>query len=220
MKYFNPIFFVRYVNIGDNEDSDDKKSETDLDLNAREPSPKLTREKSPEPMKHDLSDDEYDDDAIVQKLGANSRSGESSKTKSFNGASSSNALKDNLGLADSLMSSLMESSMPTSADIGWRSQAFYQQQASDFYPDVAIPPLMGMYEEAPYQMNNIQTQMMMPHSSGHWPQNSASSFFQEMKMPGGESFNRNSRKPPMPLRLEAPHHFNRQLTGKGRQRRF
>lgn len=214
----------KYVNIGDNDDFDDKKSEADLDSNVREPSPKMSGKKSPEPIKHDLSDDEYDDDAMVKKLGANqSQHLEISKPKLFSNGGSSNALKDNLGLADSLMSSLMESSMTPTIENVWGppggvdlSSAFYQQQIpmNDYYPmnDARVNMSMNMSMQPPIDM---QMPMMMQQQPNNWPHNNASNFFDMNMTP--EFSNRNKQgKGQIAKRNDFPNSY----TGRGRQRRF
>ena len=177
--------------------------------------------KSPEPIKQDLSDDEYNDDAIVKDLGmkgllaSSSHSSDNSKSK----VSTGNAFQDKSGLADSLMSSLMQSSNPIptsswSGDLGGNidmNSQFYQNSEINQYQN-----LMGGGHMSTHNMHNMNLgppQMVMPfNQSAPWPQNSATNFYQEVEIPN-EYANGPNRK-----RFDN-HGNNRHLKGNNRQRR-
>lgn len=205
----------KYVNIGDSEDineQDDKKSEINLDMDFAsgivESKPK---KKSPVHVKPELSDDDYDDDAIVKKLSMKSSSaGESSKPKPIS------SLKDNSGLADSLMSSLMQSSLPVPTN-SWdmsnvdMSSAYYQQQ-----PQMSsYPNMMPMYDQ---QMSMQMNMGMAPmqHDHRQWPPNSGPNFYQGNQMP--QAFQNNGNQNKQNFRGRPDTSNNRQLTGKGKYR--
>lgn len=205
------------MNVGDDTEFDDKRDENlDMDLasGVSEVSLRSSRQKSPEPMKQDLSDDEYDDEAIVKKIGMSSSMSshhvdEISKIKTVTTSSStaqSSALKDNLGLADSLMSSLMQSSMPLQVNNGWdmgttgaMAAPYYQQMTP--YPGMFDPQIsmsMNMSDTTPY---NVQER---PSGS----RSGASDFFRKVEIPKEFSHSRPNKK-----RFENVN--NRQLTGRG-----
>lgn len=241
----------KYVNIGDNDDNDPDFDGMDVSSGIKEPTPK-TKPKSPEPVKLNLSDDDYDDDLMAKQLGMNgARMGESSKSKvPINVPSQSSALKDNSGLADSLMSSLMQSSMPVEPkpwEMGMQGgvhgigggvqgvpavdmSAFYQQPMMDFYQmpqGMQMNYPLSMDALSMQQMGMQQMNMQMQNQNGQWPQNAASNFFQEMPNIHGNNHNnnhnnhnnQNMQDNKVPYRKRYEQQNNRQLTGKGKQRR-
>lgn len=229
----------KFVNIGDSDDIDfdDEPQENNSGSNmitgvqARESG--NSKRKSPEPMRRDLSDDEYDDDAMAKRLGSgngsHSQSGGFGNKPYSNGASSSiNIIKDSSVLADSLMSSLMQSSEPVQTT-GWgerqeipKLQQFYQQDYAAQYQQL-LAGTMPYYEQQ-MNMNNMGMglpgglQMSMPITphDGTWPQSASSNFFQEVAIPSGYS-QRNSQPQTFKKRNEGQN--IRQLTGKGKSKR-
>jgi hypothetical protein len=125
-------------------------------------------------------------------------------------------LKDNDRLADSLMSSLMQSSMPTPSANPWTMQsgAFYQQPQMPQYQEMVGN--MSLYEQQ--LAMNMAMQGQMPQAESLWPSNAASNFFQEVQIPPEyNNSNKNGRdKGSFRKRYDNP---NRQLTGKGKQRK-
>lgn len=210
----------KYVNIGDDPEIDDKCDENlDMDLAAgvSEVPNKTSLKKSPEQIKQDLSDDEYDDDAIAKTLGMN---GLTSNTEGVNikvvsnSSTPSSALKDNLGLADSLMSSLMQSSMPPQVNRGWEMAmpGLNLEMTTPYYQHPQMAQYQGMFDP---QMNmamnmGLSTPFeMQAHSNGS--RSGASDFFRKAAIPKEFAQARINKK-----RFENTN--NRQLTGSGRAR--
>lgn len=208
----------KYVNIGDASDGvDDKNQDLDMDLAAgvlSEKAPVKKFEKSPEPIKHDLSDDEYDDDAIVKKISASSFTSVSNSNPQS--SKTNNVLKDNSVLANSLMSSLMQSSLPMEANKHqWtnpsqtESSFFSHSQMSQF------PSVMPIYNNINMggHSSHMDLQMQMrSQQNNQWQQN-GSNYYHE----NNHSNQNNQDKTPFRKRFDKVN--NRQLTGKGNNRR-
>lgn len=219
----------KYVNIGDADGEFDDNKEEDLDMDLAsgviDLSPKLSRAKSPE-QRQELSDDDEDfnDEQMARRLGRSHHSERQtpSTSTSFangssNGAGPSNALKDSDRLADSLMSSLMQSSMPTPVASSWSMQ-------SSYYPQPQMPQYqemvgnMSLYEQQ-LAMNNMAMQMQMPQADNPWPSNAASNFFQEVQIPPEFNNSNTNNRDKISFRKRYDNPNNRQLTGKGKQRK-
>lgn len=217
----------KYVNIGDDSDLEDDIKEDnniDMDIASGVSEPSTSGRKSPEPLRRDLSDDEYDDDAMAKKLGS----------KSFTNGKS-NIIKDNLGLANSLMNSL-QSSMQSSETIpikNWNDHQDFpgtQMQQQQFYA-----PQYQMNESVPYyaqQMNmpnmginmgmgmhnNMQMQpMTMALNNSPWLQNASTNFFKDAGSSADFSQKNSNEKQAFKKRHDSFN--NRQLTGKGKFKR-
>lgn len=186
----------KYVYTSDNDQYNEEQKLNSLPEKVKEKSP--SRERL---VRQDLSDDDYDDDAMAKKLGMNgagsSHLGDVTKSYSSNGGSV-NSLKDSHGLANSLMSSLMQSSQPARANNTYddymqkavsMSSAYYQQPQMQY--DMMGYPNMGM-AQMPMNLGIPQMDMPMQYEN-QWPQNSASNFFQEMEIPSTFS-NKNKKR--------------------------
>lgn len=206
----------KYVNIGDAENDDIDDRNQDL-ASSVEPVSVKKVEKSPEPInKHDLSDEDYDDDAIVKKMTGPSSTAFTENSKP---STSKNVLKDNSGLAQSLMSSLMQSSMPTNTNNSWEmgnmSEAhFYQHPQMPQYQNM-MPMYNQMNMGGPSPMD-MQMQMSMPQQNNQWQQN-GSNYYPEYDHANSNSNMNNAEKAPYRKRFEKGN--NKQLTGKGTNRR-
>lgn len=220
----------KYVNIGDRDEDDPDFVDKNNEMAGVSHSNK-DRKKSPEPIKQILSDDEYDDDAVVKQLNAingQSSNGNDKKSKTLSASGQTLTLSDTSGLADDLMNSLIQSSNQSQSidmynNMGMGSgvnmaSAYYQQSLSGFgndqYSQMMYDGLMG---GVPMGMMPMPVQQQRSDSS--WPQNAASSFGDLVPIHNlNKQFDYETNSSKNPFRKRKENINNRQLSGKGNHR--
>jgi zinc finger CCCH domain-containing protein 13 len=205
----------KYVNIGEADEMEmeekEKESVSEVDKNLGRRSPLLPQRS---PLSQELSDD--DDDLMAGKFSHshhadNSNSRMSSGSSSYANAPGQSTLKDNLVIADNLMTSLMQSSSVQPPTQQW------PVEMPNYYPPQQMPQYqnMNMYDQQ--MMMNMQMGMpMMPQPSTSWPQSAATSFFQERQGPIQQSSSQFHREKAN-YHKKNPSSNNLQLTGKRRK---
>ncbi|CRL08085.1 CLUMA_CG020923, isoform A [Clunio marinus] len=216
----------KFVNIGDVDEYNDfeenvtkMKSDRELDTSFNETSMEL--------VKNDLSDDDYDDEIMAKHLGSSDDLNK--KPSMSSSAVSSNAFKDNLGLADSLMSSLIQSSMPLSMNNELELQgnewggacvsgasAYYQQPQLKNYQNL-MSRNFSVYPNVLIPQNEMSIQVITPQMESSWPQQSSVSNFTYEQNHSHDYPNKNNRDN-VQYRKKFENHNNHQLTGKKSRR--
>jgi zinc finger CCCH domain-containing protein 13 len=212
----------KYVNAGDDE-VDDEEDVKSYDMQISPNRPKSGHFEKAQV----LSDDEYNDDDIARSMkGAVSSSAKNNYASlQFPSiSSSSSTLKNYTDVANDLMSSLLQSSIPSSQNSPWEKTYFQQQQQQQ----QQVPPFSNQMMPPPsflnQQMPGMTMMQMAPAHVGNqqqWAQSSAQYFLQEMNSEvNSYSHDREgSEKEHLPYRKRMERPNIQQLTGKGKNKR-